>query len=447
MSNSNPYSKFIGSLSLEQQDLFRQALNSKPPKSTEVSLTRVHQSNSRPHYGYSPISPHQPQPAPSTYRSQPQPAQSRNRPASPALLTSTNKEINCENYRTDDLNFYNLLYPLDEQSEEKKYKLSFLLRFYLFKGRCYGVMSSNPLRKMVIEDNMINIYGGDFKKKIFFEAKKKEFVSIPIDIFKILVDITPFVSFTIFQKIEEELINLQDKTYEQKRDILINIVATNIPHISSLFTIGTSFKMAWNAALVAVTLAAAFFSAGLLAVPVGTLAMGISFKKFREDKRNHKLNESATNSSFNPDTNTISLCTLLLTNLMNYIAYQKYFNDFKISDEEKNKFINTYFPTNLLEYVGTNMKIENFRSKVTEILNDIDPTKSKKSIEDLKQISEEIKRIAENMQQQGGKKQKKKRLVDCTVKELKEKMKKKGKKLSKDGVPLTKSQMLKALKK
>ncbi len=47
----------------------------------------------------------------------------------------------------------------------------------------------------------------------------------------------------------------------------------------------------------------------------------------------------------------------------------------------------------------------------------------------------------------GGKKVKRKRLVDCTVKELKVKMKKKGKKLSKDGVPLTKSQMLKALKK
>lgn len=47
----------------------------------------------------------------------------------------------------------------------------------------------------------------------------------------------------------------------------------------------------------------------------------------------------------------------------------------------------------------------------------------------------------------GGKKQSKKRLVDCTVKELKEKMKKKGKKLSKDGVPLTKSQLIKALKK
>ncbi len=47
----------------------------------------------------------------------------------------------------------------------------------------------------------------------------------------------------------------------------------------------------------------------------------------------------------------------------------------------------------------------------------------------------------------GGKKVKRKRLVDCTVKELKEKMKKKGKKLSKDGVPLTKSQMIKSLKK
>ncbi len=47
----------------------------------------------------------------------------------------------------------------------------------------------------------------------------------------------------------------------------------------------------------------------------------------------------------------------------------------------------------------------------------------------------------------GGKKVKRKRLVDCTVKELKEKMKKKGKKLSKDGVPFTKSQMLRVLKK
>ncbi len=47
----------------------------------------------------------------------------------------------------------------------------------------------------------------------------------------------------------------------------------------------------------------------------------------------------------------------------------------------------------------------------------------------------------------GGKKQKSTRLSNLTVKELKEKVKRKGKKLSKDGKPLKKSQLIKILKK
>ncbi len=401
---------------------------------------------------------------------------------SPNLKRQNNSlEINCGNVLEQLNTFVQSCYP---SNELKQQKLSFLVRFYLFKGKCEGMMSREPTRRIIKKPEGYEFYGGNFK----LSFGEKAFVFIDNNTFDIIVNTTPFVSYTIFKKIEEELSKNpisgeNEEVYIRKKALVVSILTKNMPGINTFSYLQNVGTTGGQTLLSVIKLA--IYTIGLTGVifydiykehkdeinevpinnrervfntvlqskivknnPIITNRQKEAYAQYRSTMvRSNIRGKNLVNSKNMLLINT----TEVYINLLLYLSYRRMFKDlFKIDDSEMETFINCYFSEEYINSIGKNAKYPGNNSiNYNDYLSDrvywiLNFQKVASSISDLSIL---IKYDLKNIQQQGGKKQKKKRLVDYTVKELKEKMKKKGKKLSKDGVPLTKSQMIKSLKK
>ncbi len=390
---------------------------------------------------------------------------------STASLT-VNPEINCGNFSEDKLTEF--VNSFDGYDEIRKTKLKFLVKFYLFKGNCYTTFTRKVTRKIIKKGNTIQIYGGNFKMKnikmptLSFSMSRPseeqlDHVIIPINVFNVIVDTTPFVSYTIFSEISKQ-VNTDMTNYNQIKLIVIDVLGKNLPGVNEFSSYSRTEVDGIYYALNIVKFSASIFlvAGALILQQPSLLPSSSSSPMFFQNRQNiiyteHKFNKKKEEIEIK----SLTLCNVYL-NLVLYIAYQRKFSDFKIPTTNKNKFINIYFPEPILRSIGKNAsnsrKEQMFVNTILRILNNPEQEDAYKKLEELgqlqtKELQVEMNKLQSEVQResqngvQGGKKVKIKRLVDCTVKELKVKMKKKGKKLSKDGVPLTKSQMIKSLKK
>lgn len=386
-------------------------------------------------------------------------------------------EINCKNYTPELLtSFIQSCYP-DDVTRQRK--LSYLVRFYLFKGECYKTtnkvksmfsreISGEPTRRIIKENDGYTIIGGNYKMEFKLPSFSKEVVKIQDRVFNTLVDLTPFASYTIFKKLFEMFRtpeSLNDINDESLKAIVLDVICKNVPHISKIDYLKNLGIMATDQALLTVVsavynvllFAVAFIPFHLMLIS-GKDVEKLSSKLFTERQINFAIQHRADHIT--SDVNSIKMNNILkmiqiYTNVILFISYRSHFEGFKIlskkerifgnnteyrikKEREMNEFINTYFSETDLNETGDG-KFKELVNKLIALNNPLDTLMKLTNLVKLK--------LETGVPQRAGKKQSKKRLVDCTVKELKEKMKKKGKKLSKDGVPLTKSQLIKALKK
>jgi hypothetical protein len=108
-------------------------------------------------------------------------------------------------------------------------KNKYLINFYLNKGICTGITKSSRR----IQFNPQNV--------IFYSSGKES--SIYKDIYNILVESTPFVSFNIITKLRfNENLNLNKKKYQ-----IFNVLIENIPNISGMRKLIHTFIRLYNA--------------------------------------------------------------------------------------------------------------------------------------------------------------------------------------------------------
>jgi hypothetical protein len=384
------------------------------------------------------------------------------------LLSSNQLEINCENYTSELLNtFVQSCYP---DNELRQRKLKYLVSFYLFKGACKSMMSREPTRKIIKRGEIFEFYGGNFKLSF---SQKKPSVILSRNIFDVLVDTTPFVSYTILQKIQESTKNLifvlensiSQIEYESVQEIILKVMCENMPGISTFNYLGKATSAMLDAPVLALMKSAYnILYIGYQIIDRISKGKELGIKStFKGEELKEKYNHATMvyNKTKNfmvrsvrgvlpsVSTGNTSIKKILnlygvYLNLLLFISYRQHFTDYKIISETNVQnglmlFRNTYFSEEILHSIGG----PEFTNNVNNLIELRDIISSLTYISTY--VNNEFIKIKSG--QSAGKKEKRKRLVDCTVKELKEKMKKKGKKLSKDGVPLTKSQMIKSLKK
>ncbi len=132
------------------------------------------------------------------------------------------KTISCRRF-TDD--------SLSQFTDNDNHKEKNAIRFYLKKGICKGIMEGS--RKIIKTNQFIQFY-----------KSSSESVTIPLQDFILLYQSTPFISFTILDKMITENIhqNCSELTHENTIKLckiinLFNLLIDNIPNISSYYKI------------------------------------------------------------------------------------------------------------------------------------------------------------------------------------------------------------------
>ncbi len=393
----------------------------------------------------------------------------------PEVRQYSGLEINCENYTPDSLNtFVQSCYP---DNQLKQQKLKYLVSFYLFKGACKSMMSREPTRRIIKKRDGYEFYGGNYK----LSWGKKPFVQIKNDVFDVIVDTTPFVSYTILQKIEESTNELMQNVsfrnsinlfeYGWVQETVLKVMCENMPGISTFnylkntgYMVGRSIGTLMITALNVVGVCLQFLHYYMVdkekILKEDFLEKNIKTLRMIGDQQKNIMLRGKFRGLSLGDTELRHILHLIMiyTNLILFISYRGHFVNYHMirgehKEEDMRRFRDTYFSNDLLqkEYnpeftnaVNNLIELRDIFSSLTFITNyvtsELNQVRQQQPVQTMRVEKGELVQAA-------GKKEKRKRLVDCTVKELKEKMKKKGKKLSKDGVPFTKSQMLRALKK
>ncbi len=200
----------------------------------------------------------------------------------------TGLKINCTNSNNDIRRFINLSLP-DETDLNKK-KLEYAFRFYLYKGTCKS-LTLQPIRIIEYnnENNEFIFYSGHSiterslfnslkraykyatnsaeRNRIKQEIKEEMYVSIDIESLLIIVNYTPFISFTLLKYImlrKEEFYLLDPATkLITLNNILLESLYHSIPKINILGQIAQgSLIILMTMIVTAITIAAALSGSG-----------------------------------------------------------------------------------------------------------------------------------------------------------------------------------------
>lgn len=297
--------------------------------------------------------------------------------------TKNSSVITCLNYKTEEQNFLQRLFPsANPNSESLKNKYSFMIRFYLLKGLCRDTFMRPNRRIALIETNGKKYIRFFDRNYIITKGRtgnnRASYVDLLREDVDKIVEMTPFLSFNLAKilktKLQQE--NQENQENINKKIIIFQTSIENVPQMSLFSDIAylktyTSFIKTLTGYLVILALIIVMVCVTIktFGAPLAVGALGI------------RGTSSSSNSSSKPIQIPTKQVTVKLDELMkktfnvynNILCflynkkYQLFMNEI-ITESYKNKFeklynvsfpdtIDDFFSSSFMEFGAMNQQI------------------------------------------------------------------------------------------